>query len=84
MGWEYFNSLPGGEEKPWEWAQAMSALLRGRRTVPVIDGVERDMKARDGKGDGPEEVDPDEGGEEGTVPVPGEFDYHSEGGGEDE
>ncbi|OAA64721.1 aminotransferase class 3 [Niveomyces insectorum RCEF 264] len=26
-GWEYFNSLPGGEEKPWEWAEWMSAIL---------------------------------------------------------
>ncbi|CAK7213862.1 hypothetical protein SBRCBS47491_001950 [Sporothrix bragantina] len=26
-GWEYFNSLPGGEERPWEWAEWMSAIL---------------------------------------------------------
>jgi hypothetical protein len=84
MGWEYFNSLPGGEEKPWEWAQAMSALLRGRRTVPGVEGVERDMKAGEGKGDALKEANPDEGGEEGTVPVPAEFEYHSDGGGEDE
>ncbi|CAK7263593.1 hypothetical protein SEPCBS119000_000569 [Sporothrix epigloea] len=25
-GWEYFNSLPGGEERPWEWAEWMSAI----------------------------------------------------------
>ncbi|KAJ3507386.1 hypothetical protein NLJ89_g6334 [Agrocybe chaxingu] len=29
MGWEYFNSLPGGKERPWEWARQMSTLLRG-------------------------------------------------------
>jgi hypothetical protein len=84
MGWEYFNSLPGGEEKPWEWAQAMSALLRGRRTVPGVEEVERDMKAGDGKGDALKEVDPDEEGEGDAVPVPNEFDYHSDGRGEDE
>jgi hypothetical protein len=33
MGWEYFNSLPGGRERPWEWAQAMTALLRGHRLL---------------------------------------------------
>ncbi|KAK3403086.1 glycoside hydrolase superfamily [Sordaria brevicollis] len=31
MGWEYFNSLPGARERPWEWAQVMTALLRGRQ-----------------------------------------------------
>ncbi|KAL0467119.1 glycoside hydrolase superfamily [Neurospora intermedia] len=31
MGWEYFNSLPGSRERPWEWAQVMTALLRGRQ-----------------------------------------------------
>lgn len=29
MGWEYFNSLPGGEERPWEWAEAMMKTIRG-------------------------------------------------------
>lgn len=33
MGWEYFNSLPGGRERPWEWARWMTVLLRGERTV---------------------------------------------------
>jgi len=29
MGWEYFNALPGGRERPWEWAAAMTRILRG-------------------------------------------------------
>ncbi|KAF4631335.1 hypothetical protein G7Y89_g6798 [Cudoniella acicularis] len=28
MGWEYFNSDPGGTGEPWEWAQEMTAILR--------------------------------------------------------
>lgn len=28
MGWEYFNSAPGGEAAPWQWAQAMTRILR--------------------------------------------------------
>ena len=24
MGWEYFNSLPGAHERPWEWAANMA------------------------------------------------------------
>lgn len=27
-GWEYFNSEPGGQRRPWRWAQAMTAILR--------------------------------------------------------
>ncbi|KAK2732356.1 hypothetical protein FQN57_002929 [Myotisia sp. PD_48] len=26
-GWEYFNALPGGQEKPWQWASSISLLL---------------------------------------------------------
>lgn len=26
---EYFNGLPGGRERPWEWARGMTGLLRG-------------------------------------------------------
>ncbi len=28
MGWEYFDSKPGGTAAPWKWAQAMTAILR--------------------------------------------------------
>jgi Glycosyl hydrolases family 18 len=28
MGWEYFDSAPGGTSQPWEWAQEMTAILR--------------------------------------------------------
>lgn len=28
MGWEYFNSRPGGTAEPWEWAQIMTQILR--------------------------------------------------------
>ncbi|KAL8785019.1 MAG: hypothetical protein Q9213_003612 [Squamulea squamosa] len=29
MGWEYFNSTPGGEERPWEWAETIGMAVRG-------------------------------------------------------
>ncbi|KAL8848957.1 MAG: hypothetical protein Q9221_006051 [Calogaya cf. arnoldii] len=29
MGWEYFNSTPGGEERPWEWAEVVGRAVRG-------------------------------------------------------
>lgn len=28
MGWEYFNSKPGGTQEPWKWAQVMTQILR--------------------------------------------------------
>lgn len=30
MGWEYFNSSPGGAERPWEWAEIMMKTLSGQ------------------------------------------------------
>lgn len=30
MGWEYFNSNPGGPERPWEWAEIMMKMLSGQ------------------------------------------------------
>ena len=32
MGWEYFNSEPGGKASPWTWAEWMSGILG--RVVP--------------------------------------------------
>lgn len=93
MGWEYFNSLPGGKERPWEWAQVMTGLLRGRR-IGRLEGLGLDWgtdqggsSKQPGKSDTltAVEVDPDEAGKEGVVtPTPGEFEYHSDGGGQEE
>jgi hypothetical protein len=35
MGWEYFNSQPGGLDQPWQWAQVMTAILRPNE-VPFL------------------------------------------------
>ena len=26
-GWEYFNSLPGGDQQPWEWASLIKNAM---------------------------------------------------------
>ncbi|KXX78928.1 Chitinase 2 [Madurella mycetomatis] len=82
MGWEYFNSLPGGKERPWEWASAMTALLRGRRIGGVeVLGLEGGSKQAGGSY-AVREADPDDGGDEGAVVTPPkEFEYHSDEGG---
>ncbi|CAK7244984.1 MAG: hypothetical protein STHCBS139747_006550 [Sporothrix thermara] len=42
-GWEYFNSLPGGEKRPWEWAELMSAILGTRVEADGLAGnLQRD------------------------------------------
>ena len=36
MGWEYFNSMPGGCQRPWEWADTMMRTVRnleGQKSV---------------------------------------------------
>lgn len=32
MGWEYFNALPGGQAKPWQWAECIS-LIFGMKSI---------------------------------------------------
>ncbi|KAG0646655.1 Chitinase 1 [Hyphodiscus hymeniophilus] len=39
MGWEYFNSLPGDRDKPWEWAAFMTKSLKGGLPVPVAPSI---------------------------------------------
>lgn len=43
MGWEYFNSLPGGTDRPWEWAQIMTEILRPD-SVPKLKVSHSDAK----------------------------------------
>jgi hypothetical protein len=91
MGWEYFNSLPGGKERPWEWARVMTALLRGKRMSGLeglegieglegMQGVDKGKGSQAGGGDAATVVDPDEGGNEDlVVAVPQDFEYLSDG-----
>lgn len=69
MGWEYFNSLPGGKDQPWEWAKYMTTLVRGHlldtkkaQVEPVVDA---DLDA-DAPGGRPPEL-------------PKDFEYYSDG-----
>lgn len=89
MGWEYFNSLPGGRDRPWEWAEWMTRVLGpeqtmapevvmpvGRVEVPVSSAAV-EQKTKDA-----EVVELAEGGEadkEKEAPLPEDFDYHSDG-----
>lgn len=79
MGWEYFNGLPGGSQRPWEWAKRMTELLG--RTGPINVSVASKPEMAQKKEIDPSVVD-DGPGPEGhamNVPVPRQFDYYSDG-----
>ena len=75
MGWEYYNSLPGDKERPWEWAGWMTRCLRTwlvREERPKVESLkEADVQKLLA-------VDEDEK-EKGDAPLPKEFEYYSDG-----
>jgi len=73
MGWEYFNSLPGGKERPWEWAKTMTSII-GRSNTPQNPGKAPAVTALP-PSHKPGEVDIDDGA---PAPVPDPFDYLSD------
>ncbi|KAJ6438262.1 glycoside hydrolase, chitinase active site protein [Purpureocillium lavendulum] len=93
MGWEYFNGLPGGAERPWEWARDMTSVLRREALLPPpveppsqqpVDPPPIPPRPADFVTTAPREVeaDPDETGGAAVV-VPSHFDYYSDGSGGD-
>jgi chitinase len=49
MGWEYFNSLPGGVEQPWQWAAELSLsmgmkdVLTAAQTLLGVDAMRHSL-----------------------------------------
>ncbi|MCJ1393322.1 hypothetical protein MMC18_006194 [Xylographa bjoerkii] len=65
MGWEYFNGLPGGGDRPWEWVGWMGDVLGLARESVQESGRIVEVENRvDAVDEGPEEAD-----------VPREFEY---------
>ncbi|KAK8135769.1 glycoside hydrolase family 18 protein [Apiospora sp. TS-2023a] len=89
MGWEYFNSSPGGNDKPWEWAQRMTSVLRPGEGAAISEASAaagaQDVSTAGGDGTGVSKTsntdvqvaDPDIGTSV-VVPVPTDFDYFSD------
>ena len=77
MGWEYFNSLPGGRERPWIWAKSLSGLIREGHTNPTQKVLEDSIIPTEtavvdiSVVDGPD-------GHAADLPVPREFEYYSD------
>lgn len=78
MGWEYFNSLPAGRAKPWEWARWMTTMLRpagATAEAPAANihaAAEKVQKVLV-----QHEADPDREDAKGA-PVPDSFEYYSD------
>jgi chitinase len=73
MGWEYFNGLPGDKQKPWEWAQTMTALVRGH----ALEQPQATQDATLQKALDNDEIDVDDPSGA-AANVPGQFDYYSD------
>ena len=76
MGWEYFNSLPGDRDKPWEWAAFMTRNVRNG--LPAVAQDVPIAKASDEKSIQFLVVDEDPRSPQ-DAPVPKNFDYYSDG-----
>ncbi|KAI0459943.1 alkaline phosphatase [Xylaria acuta] len=71
MGWEYFNGQPGGKQRPWEWAQEMTKILRTSNP-----GVQ---SAAPGPVEMPSAMEADHEDENGgQPPLPRNFEYYSD------
>ncbi|CEJ89763.1 hypothetical protein VHEMI05588 [[Torrubiella] hemipterigena] len=89
MGWEYFNSLPGENARPWEWGRELTSRIRSHclqpiqppapPPAPVPAPVPAAVEAVGGQTQSVavEEMDPD--AESGApAPVPNAFQYFSD------
>ena len=77
MGWEYFNSLPAGRDRPWEWAKWMTTMLRSH-CLPNAQSSSTSQIAEVVQTELVEEADP-YGPNSKDAPLPEAFDYDSEG-----
>jgi hypothetical protein len=81
--------LPGGKERPWEWARFMTVLLRGERTVwdalmESTPGAQMQKVRAPSPKPVHKSIDEDEDdGAAVDAPVPGPFEYHSDGSADD-
>jgi hypothetical protein len=67
-GWEYFNALPGGRDKPWEWSSQMTRLLRGDIASTAVPPAKKPSQTLSVDGDADADL----------APLPEPFEYHSD------
>lgn len=80
MGWEYFNGMPGGRERPWEWAREMTKILEiGQTLDPTVVAPVGQVIPDPPKVVGNADADADEDGNGAEATRPGSFEYHTDG-----
>ncbi|POS88358.1 hypothetical protein EPUL_000101 [Erysiphe pulchra] len=72
MGWEYFNSLPGGCKTPWKWAANMTHYIRSDIS---IDSAQIFAMLRSSEQSANSEIDSHL---ENEAPMPNSFEYISD------
>jgi chitinase len=83
MGWEYFNSLPGDRDRPWEWAEFMTKNVRPISSEAVVPGTSVPLPEPSGDLSTIQkpiliDASDDTSGKE-EAPVPKSFEYYSDG-----
>jgi chitinase len=76
MGWEYFNSLPGDKEAPWQWALFMTKHVRTADAPSLTPPPIAQASAVAEKSNPFLDLD---AGIKGEAPVPEDFAYYSDG-----
>ncbi|KAH8805774.1 glycoside hydrolase superfamily [Xylogone sp. PMI_703] len=71
MGWEYFNSLPGDTQRPWEWAEFMTKHVRNG--LSPAQGLPATTISQEKK------TDLIDGNDSKEAPTPAEFEYFTDG-----
>jgi chitinase len=83
MGWEYFNSLPGDRDAPWQWAEFMTKNVRTRLPAAPQEPATQASTAQHILADKPNPfllADADVDAKvEGEAPVPKDFEYYTDG-----
>jgi len=80
VGWEYFNALPGGTRKPWEWARWITGLLRGEKAAAPPPGALAEIARRGEKENASRALTVEAEAEQGhgEAAVPRDFDYYTD------
>ncbi|MCJ1471396.1 hypothetical protein MMC13_000035 [Lambiella insularis] len=75
MAWEYFNSLPGDVDRPWEWAAWMTRIVRGEALAQTAGQVQQVIQNKENLKKAKDETNSafDDGTEE--APTPTGFEY---------
>ncbi|RFU30715.1 hypothetical protein B7463_g5627, partial [Scytalidium lignicola] len=71
MGWEYFNSLPGDTQKPWQWAEYMTKNVRNGLPSPAQVPPHTIIAQK-------KKINPVDGHDSKEAPLPADFEYFTD------